>query len=94
MAIDATWLNDAVEAVVQVLIAGRKIPARGPRVVRKRCLEEIIVTAQKRAKTVFASADDPADFVRASEDFLAVRRGFALALNQFAVLGADFEAVV
>lgn len=48
VAIDAAGLDDAVKAEVPVLIAGRKIPARGVRVIRKRRLEEIIATAQER----------------------------------------------
>src|SRR5580658_1165488 len=39
VAIDTARLDDAAESVVLVLIAGRKIPARGPRVVGERSLE-------------------------------------------------------
>src|ERR1035438_5128644 len=50
VAINTARLDDAVEAVVLFLIAGRKIPAPGLRVMGERRLEEIIATAQKRTK--------------------------------------------
>ena len=76
VAVDATRLDDAVEAVILVLISRRKIPARGLRVVGERRLEEILVAAQKWAVAVLSRADDPAHFMRTAEDFLAVRSGF------------------
>src|ERR1700691_2366845 len=94
VAIDTARLDDAVEAVVLVLIAGRKIPARGLRVMGERRLEESIATAQKRTKAVLPGADDPAHFMCTAEDFLAACSIFVLALDNSAVLGVDFEAVV
>src|ERR1035438_2907683 len=94
VAVDAARLDDAVEAVVLILIAGRKIPARGPRVMGERRLEEIIATAQEDTAAVLSRADDPAHFMCIAEDFLAAGSGFVLALNQFAVLDLDLEVVV
>ncbi len=94
VAVDAAWLNDAVESVVLVLIAGGKIPARGLRVIGERSLKKIIAAGEKRAKSVLAGADDPAHVKCAAENFLAVCSGFELALDKFAVLGFDFEAVI
>ena len=94
VAIDTARLDDAVEGVVLVLIAGRKIPAPGLRVMGERSLEEIIATAQKRTKAVLPGSDDPAHFICAAEDFLAACSGLVLALDKSAILGVDFELVV
>src|ERR1039457_5139109 len=94
VAINTARLEDAVDAVVLFLIAVRKSPAPGLRVMGERRLEEIIATSQKRTKAVLPGSDDPAHFMCAAEDFLAACSGLVLALDKSAALGVDFEAVV